>query len=212
MRSSLSLCSLVLVTSCLPTLAGCSLHGQPPPTRLYVLTALPQSERAAIASITPSDTLGIGPVTLPQYTNRTQIVTGATNPELSRALYAQWAEPLEANFSRVLTDNLSLLLATDQVMTFPWQGLTSPTYQVLIEVTQFLGEPGGQASLEARWSVIGRKGKEVVVRRKSSFSEPTGASDYQALVAGLSRTVAQLSREIAAALAVLAQKEGGPEQ
>jgi uncharacterized lipoprotein YmbA len=149
-------------------------------------------------------------VTLPQYTNRSQIVTGATNPELSRASYEQWAEPLEANFTRVLADNLSLLLATDQVMTFPWQGPTSPAYQVIIDVTQFLGEPGGQASLEARWSVIGKNGKEVLVRKKSSFSEPIGTPDYQALAAGLSRTVAQLSRDIAATLTALGQKEGHP--
>jgi hypothetical protein len=149
-------------------------------------------------------------VTLPQYTNRSQIMTGATNPELSRASFEQWAEPLEANFTRVLTDNLSLLLATDQVMTFPWQGPESPTYQVIIDVTQFLGEPGGQASLEARWSVIGKNGKEVLVRKRSSFSEPIGTPDYQALAAGLSRTVAHLSRDIAATLTVLGRKEGRP--
>jgi uncharacterized lipoprotein YmbA len=107
MRSPFSLLSLLLVTSCLlPPLGGCSLRRQPPPTRLYVLTALPQSERTAAPSLTTSDTIGIGPVTLPQYTNRSQIVTGATNPELNRAPFEQWAEPLEANFTRVLTDNL----------------------------------------------------------------------------------------------------------
>jgi uncharacterized lipoprotein YmbA len=137
-------------------------------------------------------------------------MTGGANPELNRASFAQWAEPLEANFTRVLTDNLSLLLATDQVMTFPWPGPTSPTYQVIIDVTQFLGDPGGQASLEARWTVIGRNGKEVLVRKKSSFSEPIGTADYQALATGLSRTVASLSRDIAATLTVLGQKEGRP--
>lgn len=207
MRSRFFVRSLLLGTSCAYTLAGCSLRGDPLPTRFYVLTSLPQSERATLPGLTSSATLGVGPVTLPQYTNRTQIVTGATNPELHRSLDAQWAEPLEANFTRVVTDNLSLLLATDQVMTFPWQGLTTPTYQVIIEVTHFLGELGGQASLEARWNIIGRNGNEVLVRRKSSFSEPTAAPDYQSLAAGFSRMVAQLSREIASALIVLGQKE-----
>ncbi len=210
MRVAFSLRTLLLVMGWLPTLVGCSLRGQPPPARLYVLTALPQSERATISILTSSDILGVGPVTLPQYTNRAQIVTGATSPELSRAANAQWAEPLEVNFARIVTDNLALLLSTDQVMTFPWQGPTAPTYQVIIEVTQFLGELGGQASLEARWSIIRRNGKDVVVRKKSSYRELTGASDYQALVAGLSRTVAQLSREIATAITVLGQKERHP--
>jgi uncharacterized lipoprotein YmbA len=81
-------------------------------------------------------------------------------------------------------------------------------YQVIIEVTQFLGEPGRQALLEARWSVRGRNGKEVLVRKKSSFSEAIGTPDYQALAAGLSRTVVQLSREIAATIAALGQQAG----
>src|SRR3954454_16512640 len=89
---------LLLVTFCLLPLAGCSLRGQPPPTHLYVLTALPQSERAATPGIASSDILGVGPVTLPQYTDRAQIVTGSTNPELNRAPFEQWAEPLDTNF------------------------------------------------------------------------------------------------------------------
>jgi uncharacterized protein len=208
MRLPFSLLSLLLVTFYFVSLGGCSLRREPPPTRLYVLTALPQSERAATPGITPSDTFGIGPVTLPEYTDRAQIVTGTTNPELNRAPFEQWAEPLEANFTRVLTDNLSLLLATDQVMTFPWLGPTTPTYQVIIDVTQFLGEPGKQASLEARWSVIGKNGKEVLVRKKSSFSESIGTADYQALAAGMSRTVAQLSRDIATTITALEQQSG----
>jgi len=204
MRSPFSLLSLLIVTSCLSALGGCSLSRQPPPTRLYVLTALPQSERAAHTVLTNSGTIAVGPVTLPQYTNRSQIVTGNTNPELSRASFELWAEPLEDNFTRILTENLSLLLATDQVVVFPWQGPASIAYQVIIDVTQFLGEPGGQASLEARWSVIGKNGREALVRKKSNFSEPVGGQDYQALAAAMSRTVTALSRDIATTITTIA--------
>jgi uncharacterized lipoprotein YmbA len=89
---------------------------------------------------------------------------------------------------------------------FPWQGPTPLAYQVVVEVTQFLGEPGGQASLEARWSVLGRNGQAVLVRKKSSFTEPIGGEEYQALAAALSRTVAHLSHEIAASITALGQK------
>jgi uncharacterized lipoprotein YmbA len=210
MRPSFSVLPVLIVTSCLSALGGCSLSRRPPPTRLYVLTAMPQSERAARPILTNSGAIGIGPVTLPQYTNRSQIVTGNTNPELGRASFEQWAEPLEDNFTRVLTENLSLLLATDQVEVFPWRGPTSIAYQVIIDVTQFLGEPGGQASLEARWSVVGKNGKEVLVRKKSSFIEPVGGQDYQTLAAALSRTVAQLSRDIAAAITLSASNPSPP--
>jgi uncharacterized lipoprotein YmbA len=130
------------IIACLLALAGCSLSRQPPPTRLYVLTPLPAAEQAAQTAAPRSDTIGVGPVTLPQYANRLQIVTGNTSPELQRASFERWAEPLEDNFTRVLAENLSLLLATDQVATFPWKAPVSLDYQVIVEVTKFLGEPG----------------------------------------------------------------------
>jgi uncharacterized lipoprotein YmbA len=185
-------------------LEGCSLSRQSPSTRLYVLTALPQSERALQRVPTSDGAIGVGPVTLPQYTNRPQIVTGNSSAELGRAAFDQWAEPLDGNFARILAENLSLLLATEQVVVFPWLGPMPIAYQVIVEVTQFLGELGGQVSLDARWSVVSKNGKEVLVTKRASFTASVGGQDYQALVAALSRTVAALSRDIAATIATLA--------
>ncbi len=194
---------LLLVASSAPVLDGCSLS--PPRTRLYVLTALPQSDRVPNTVLTGSGTVVVGPVELPQYTDRLQIVTGNnTGHELSRAPFDNWAEPLEANFARVLAENLSLLLATDQVVVFPWQGPLSFDYQVIVEVTKFLGEPDGQASLETLWRIVGKNGKDAIVIEKSSFSEPVGAQNYEALAAALSRMVAALSRDIATTITTIA--------
>src|SRR5262245_23853131 len=54
----------------------------------------------------------------------------------------QWAEPLPDNFSRVLAEDLSLLLATDHVAVFPRKGPVPMYYQMSVEVTRFLGAPG----------------------------------------------------------------------
>ena len=118
-------------------------------------------------------------------------------PARGRAPLDNWAEPLEDNFARVLAENLSLLLTTDQMAVFPWKSPMSIEYQVVVEVTKFLGEPGGQASLEALWSIVGKNGTDVRVMKKSSFTEPVGAQNYEALAAAMSRTVAALSRDIA---------------
>ncbi|HJY84639.1 MAG TPA: PqiC family protein [Candidatus Binatia bacterium] len=183
---------------------GCSLGRQQPQTRLYVLTALLATDQASQVATSHSDPIGVGPVTLPQYTNRLQIVTGNTGQELRRAPFDNWAEPLENNFARVLAENLSLLLATDQVVIFPWQGPMPIEYQVVVEVTKFLGELGGQASLEALWRIVGKNGKDVLVIKKSSFTEPVGGQNYDALAAAMSRTVAALSRDIATTITTLA--------
>ena len=148
--------------------------------------------------------IGVGPVELPQYVDRPQIVTGQQSSELHSATSAQWAEPLQDGFTRVLAENLSLLLATDRVALFPWKTFV-PEYQVVVEVTHFLGQTGGEVSLVALWSILTKDGREALVSKKSSFREATGSSEYAALAAAMSRTVAALSRDIAAALLALPQ-------
>jgi uncharacterized lipoprotein YmbA len=144
----------------------------------------------------------VGPVEVPQYVNRPEIVTGHTSPVLQSAALVAWAEPLRDGFTRVLAENLSLLLATERVAIFPWQSV-APAYQVVVNVIQFLGQPGGDVSLVALWSLLGKQGQEALVSKKSSFREPTGGQNYEALATALSRTVAALSRDIAAAISAL---------
>lgn len=170
------------------------------PTRLYVLTPLTRVEPVAQAPGMREVTIGVGPVEVPQYTRRAEIVTGYDSPELQSAASAEWAEPVRDGFTRVLADNLSLLLATERVALFPWKSFV-PEYQVVVDVIHFLGQPGGDVSLVALWSIMGKQG--VLVSKKSSFREPTGGQDYAVLAAAMSRTVAALSRDIAAALTAL---------
>jgi len=191
-------------------LSACSLGRSTPPTRLYVLTALAQPAESNSGRRAMGVAVGAGPVELPQYVNRPQIVTGESGNELQRAPFDQWAEPLDTNFTRVLAENLSRLLATERVAVFPWKGPVPLDYQVVVEVTDFLGTPGGSVSLVALWRVLGKDGKEPLVSRQSRFTESTGSSDYTALAAAMSRTVAFLSRDIAAAITELQQRGMSP--
>jgi len=146
-------------------------------------------------------TIGVGPIEVPQYVNRPEIVTGRDSPVLQSAALAEWAEPLRDGFTRVLAENLSLLLATERVAIFPRQSVV-PEYQVVVNVIQFLGQPGDDVVLVALWGLLGKQGQDLV-SKKSSFREPTGGQDYEALAAAMSRTVAALSRDIAAAISAL---------
>src|SRR5215813_14942946 len=170
-----------------------------PSIRLYVLTSLTRVEPVTQATGMRGVAIGVGPVELPQYVNRPQIVTRYNSPELQSSYAAQWAEPLQDGFTRVLAENLSLLLATDRVAIFPWKTFT-PEYQVVVEVTHFLGQTGGEVSLVALWSILNKDGREALVSKKSSFRESTGSSEYEALAAAMSRTVVALSRDITTAL------------
>ena len=197
-------CALLILAVCGVTLSGC--FGQQQFSRLYVLTPLPRAERAAPDAGGRGLAIGVGPVELPQYTNRQQIVTGNQSYQLHPATFDEWAEPLRDNFLRVLADNLSILLATDRVMLFPWKGPLAIEYQVVVDVTHFLGEIGGETSLVALWSIVGKNGQEVLLSQKSTLREPTGAQGYAALAAAMSNSLGALSREIAAAITTLSQR------
>jgi uncharacterized protein len=200
-RRSMLVVLLATLAVSTPVMNGCSTG---PPTRLYVLTSLSRAASVPPATGRREISIGIGPVELPQYVNRPQIVTGQQSSELQSAASAQWAEPLQDGFTRVLAENLSLLLATDRVAIFPWKTF-APEYQVVVEVTHFLGQTGGEVSLVALWSILSKDGREALVSKKSSSRESTGSSEYEALAAAMSRTVAALSRDIATALLALPQ-------
>jgi uncharacterized lipoprotein YmbA len=191
----LALVAAVLGTSLM--VGGCASQ----PSRFYLLSALPDAETAALAtSGEQGPTIGVGPVTLPGYLDRPQIITRTSPYELQLAEFDRWAESLDANFSRVLADNLSLLIPASRVVIPPWPRATPIDYQITVDVTHFLSQSGGESLLIADWMLFKGEGQQVLMSGKSRFSAATGGQDYAAIVAAMSQTVASLSREIAAAI------------
>jgi len=171
------------------------------PSRFYLLSALPSSETASpMTAIGQGSALGIGTVTLPKYLDRPQIVTRMGLHQLQLSEYDRWAESLETNFSRVLAENLSLLMPTERVATYPWPRGTPVDYQVSVEVLHFAGQRGGESVLIANWTLSRGEGQETLVSRKSRYSGFVAGETYEALVATMSQMVADLSRDMAAAI------------
>ena len=171
------------------------------PSRFYVLSSLTGTGgEPETASDKRQVTIGVRPVELPAYLDRQQIVTRVNANELHLAGFDEWAEPLGDNFTRVLIENLSVLLSKDLFTIFPFRDSESIDYQVEVEVIRFDGRLGGDASLMTRWSIFGKDDKKLLLARNSSFKEATAGPGYEALVAAQSRTVEALSRDIAGAI------------
>jgi uncharacterized protein len=198
-RRSIVLFPLAVLISAALT-GGCM--GRSDPARFYVLAGVPHSS-AATPSAEPvgGPELGIGPITLPRYLERTNIVT-RRGTELEVAEFDRWGEPLSESVPRAIAANLAALLRTERIVVFPWPSVTNIDHQVVIDVIRFDGRLGGDVLLEARWRVLGRDKKELVLRY-SALTEATGESSYPALVAAMSRSLAALSREIADAVRTL---------
>ncbi|MFQ5542075.1 MAG: membrane integrity-associated transporter subunit PqiC [Candidatus Binatia bacterium] len=185
-------------------LGGCA---STQPTRFYVLSSLPRLEANQAESAKRGVAVGIRPVALPKYLDRPQIVTRAGRNQLDLAEFDRWAEPLKNNFGNVIAENLSILVPTNRIAVFPWNKSTPIDYQLTVDVTRFEARASGDSQLISRWSILGKNGKKVILRRKSEFREPvtggseaSGGQDYKATVSAMSRALESLSREIAEAI------------
>jgi len=178
--------------------AGC---GTSKPSQLYLLHSLRDSEAGVSTS---ADKIGpavlIGPVTLPAYLNRAQVVTLAGDHELVLDEVTRWAEPLQENFSRVLVEDLSLLLNTPEVYAFDRRGSTPVDFQIVIDVTRFDTDAKGGAYLTAFWRVVGKDSKAPSIKRKSVFHAAASSAGITPILEAQNRTLTEFSRELAKAI------------
>ena len=204
MVQSLRLLTWVLIGAFLVTLSGCA---SSPSSRFYVLNPVsgPASEGKPSAS-DPCVSIGIGPIEIPDYLERPQIVTRVTPNEIKVAEFERWAEPLEDNLKRVLAQNLSNLVCTKGINFFPWRRGIPMDYRVEMKIIRFDGNPGDKVTLEAWWRLLSGDGKNVLQSKRSNLSEPVAGGDYRSLVLAHSQALGALSREIAEAINTLSKK------
>ena len=191
-------------------LQGCTLlgRGTAQPTQNYVLNSLysDETQPQAVADLHDTGIL-VGPVRMALYLDRSDIVIRDSQNQIRLADFSQWAGPLQENFSRVLAENLSVLLTTDSVDIFPGARAMLFDFNVTVNVTQFDGVPGEKADLRARWGILDKDRKNMLFEKHTVLSQPTENDSLEALIAAESRTLADLSREIAEAIKMLAEKK-----
>lgn len=186
---------------CVLNFFGC---GTSQPSHFYLLRAMSPGSVSGLSETNPSSlSFGLGPVTLPKYLDRPQIVTKSSAHKVDLAEFHKWAEPLSDNVSYVLSENLSALLLTDRIAQYPWPGSTSVDYQITVDVLQFDGTMGEEAVLVARWSLLRDDDKTVIITKKTRATHRPTSQDYEALVEAMSQNLEDLSREIAEAIKAL---------
>ena len=198
------LCPRVLVPCgvALLVLSGCL--GTTPPTHFYLLPSRTSGDTASPAAAGPRDlTLAVGPVTVPPYLDRPQIVTRTGRATLTLADFEQWAGPLADTIARVLSEDLALLIPTERVVLYPWPRTMDPDYQISVEVLQFERGPGSQVVLVARWSLLDRDGKELALRT-SRLTLTASGTDDEATVTAMGRALEILAQDMATTLQSMA--------
>jgi uncharacterized lipoprotein YmbA len=92
---------------------------------------------------------------------------------------------------------------------FPWTKAAKVEYKLVADILRFDAGPDNKAWLEVRWSIIRVIDSKILIAKKSSLNAHTGSTEYTAIVAAQSKTLADFSREVAASLADIYQSAHG---
>ncbi len=192
----------VAILAVILLLSGCIGRSSPKVSYFSLLTAEQLNMEPAIASL-PEIKVGIGPIAIPNSLKRSQVATRQQGNQYEFSEFNRWAGVLEKDLSYVLGENLGQLLGTDRVGFFPWLPHFKPDYRVVVDVMRLDGSLAGDAVLIAHWVVADSNGRKFLAGGKSEFRQPLEAKTYPALVKAESQLVAQMSHEIATAIAAL---------
>ncbi len=141
--------------------------------------------------------VGIGPVTLPGYIDRTELVFQSGPNEFQVPTTAIWTGTLHDNMVQTLREDVARRLHSGNVLSFPYPAGTPVRYQVEINVAQFHAVSGTNAILNVSWRIIEPSGGRTVSRHNGTYQEPIAGDGYDPVVAAESRLLAQLADDIA---------------
>ena len=169
-----------------------------PPVRYFSLsstvTDIQQDPDAAVV-------LGLGPMRIAEYLNRSQIVTRGAGAEIIIDEFSRWAEPLALAFHRVVSTDVDKTLDGVTVLAFPWGSAVrgQVNYRLLGDVIRFDADRSGRVVLETQWVITAVDSDEAVVRpRRTRYEAQTESPEDPAAVASaMNEALAKFSRDIA---------------
>lgn len=193
----------LLLVAALVALQACTvLPAQPEASRFFLLTSTTDTVAPRASGPGHELSLGLGPVSLPDYLNRRELVTRVNADQLVLSDINRWAEPLDANFRNVLAQDLASMLGTHLVTIFPWYGTAQIDYQVEIQVHRFETGPGDRSQLDASWLIKdGHSGVELFAGQTTSGSPVSGGD--AGIPGALSQDASALARAIAERIVIL---------
>lgn len=178
------------------TLIGC---GSSPKETYYTLSAAAAMNGAAPVTGESAYSIAVGPITLPEAVDRPQLVLRVGPNEVTFVELHRWAGSLKSEISRIIADNLAAYLNVRQVAAYPQSAGDNADYRVLVDIQRFDSTLGESVTIDALWS-IKRQSDGVARTGRSTARESSGGGNYDGVVAGHSRALATVSRDIAEAI------------
>jgi uncharacterized lipoprotein YmbA len=194
--SVMALCLIFFITT------GCGVTSKA--SRFYVLSPMAEGTtgQEAIADA-GAISIYVGPVSLPKYLRKPQIVTRSGSNELQLADFDRWAGKIEEDIGSVVAENLAYLLSTDRVLAYPAIDAVEAAYTIEMDISRFDGSLGGNVELIARWAIFDMHSNKIKDVTATRIIEAVPGNTYADMVAAQSRVLASLSRELGDAIRLL---------
>jgi uncharacterized lipoprotein YmbA len=178
-------------------IAGCV--GKSEPSRYYVLEAsVPYAERNPDGAA-----VSVGPVTLPKYLDRPQVVTRPSPTQLDVSEFDRWGGRLEDNVAQVLAEDIGRRLRTARVAVFPNEPAGRADVRIGVTITRFerVGSEG-DVVLDARWRITRPTAESDVepVRGNFTVTKHANSAAMPATVEAMSSALSDLSATLAEAV------------
>jgi uncharacterized lipoprotein YmbA len=142
--------------------------------------------------------IGLGPIRLPEYLDRFQMVVAVSENKYKLIDGHRWAEKLDQNISLALFKTLPAQLGTDRMIRYPWPQRPGVDFQIKIDILELNIDEKGQSQLTAQWSIKSKD--ETILNKRSSFTAQASTTDIDKMVQAQSECLTKLGREIVSSL------------
>ncbi len=171
-----------------------------PPVTYYTLSSITGQMAEMEAGGNNNITIGILPVELPGYINRTQMVTRTGPHQLAISSLHRWADYPDRLVQQALGENLQALMPHARVASAPWPVGMKPDVTVSFQFLEMIGTSDREMRLNAVWTTAKERSLSMVVPHQTILAEPMSGLGFDELVAAHSRVLEALCREVAEVL------------
>jgi len=179
--------------------------GSSPPVRYYALNPIVTDYQQD-----PDDAvmLGIEPLSIPDYLNRSQIVTRDVDAQMRVDDFSRWTEPLADSMHRIVSTDVDNLLHGVVVVMYPYDAVVRShlDYRLVGDVNRFDADSSGLVVLEIQWAIVDTEANLLVPARRNRYqAQMVTSGDFGAMVAAMNDVLSQFSRDIAGRLKAASQ-------
>ncbi len=147
-------------------------------------------------AIKPQHIIGISEVKIANYLQKESFTTRLSPNHLKVKDDTVWASSLAKNIQQVLQANLSALLPSYTVLTYPWEEPFNDKKRLFLTINRFDGDKNGTVVLIGHWSLIDQSRDKLIAGEDFRYIK-RGNPNIAGIVETQSQLLGELSHKIA---------------